>query len=57
VAEGVETRAQSDELTLLGCRTGQGFHFARPLPADEIDALLDTMAFGNRPRLGVPTPA
>ncbi len=57
VAEGVETRAQSDELTLLGCRTGQGFHFASPLPADEIDALLDAMAFGDRPRLGVPAPA
>jgi diguanylate cyclase (GGDEF)-like protein/PAS domain S-box-containing protein len=56
VAEGVETRAQADELTLLGCRTGQGFLFAHPLPPHEVDALLDSMLFGDRPKLGVPTP-
>ncbi len=46
VAEGIETADQAAELTLLGCRTGQGFHFARPLPPDDLDAILDRAAPG-----------
>jgi diguanylate cyclase (GGDEF)-like protein len=35
VAEGIETAQQADWFRELGCRYGQGFHFARPLsPAD-----------------------
>jgi diguanylate cyclase len=37
VAEGVETRAVRDRLADLGCEFGQGFLFARPAPADELD--------------------
>lgn len=44
VAEGVEDAAAARELTLLGCHTAQGFHFARPLPADAMDALIDRHA-------------
>jgi diguanylate cyclase (GGDEF)-like protein/PAS domain S-box-containing protein len=40
VAEGIETADQWAELRRLGCRYGQGFHFARPMPADGIDALV-----------------
>jgi diguanylate cyclase (GGDEF)-like protein/PAS domain S-box-containing protein len=40
VAEGIETGAQAAELTLLGCTTGQGFHFARPMTAAAIEAHL-----------------
>jgi EAL domain-containing protein (putative c-di-GMP-specific phosphodiesterase class I) len=36
VAEGVETRAQRELLCLSGCHYGQGFLFAPPLPAEEI---------------------
>jgi diguanylate cyclase (GGDEF)-like protein len=36
VAEGIETKAQRELLRLSGCRLGQGFLFAHPLPADEI---------------------
>jgi diguanylate cyclase len=36
VAEGVETRAQRELLRLSGCRLGQGFLFAHPMPADQI---------------------
>jgi diguanylate cyclase (GGDEF)-like protein len=39
-AEGVETAAQARELTLLGCRTCQGYHYGRPMNAEAITALL-----------------
>ncbi|MET7421748.1 EAL domain-containing protein [Dactylosporangium sp. NPDC005555] len=39
VAEGVETAAQAARLLELGYHLAQGFHFARPLPADEIAPL------------------
>ena len=42
VAEGVETRGQTAVLQSLGCDWGQGYHFARPLPAHEAAALLNT---------------
>ena len=35
IAEGIETPGQLDELRGLGVRQGQGFFFARPLPADQ----------------------
>ncbi|BBH63387.1 hypothetical protein ACTI_00720 [Actinoplanes sp. OR16] len=41
VAEGVETRDQADRLHALGYRYAQGYYFARPAPAEEIDAALD----------------
>jgi diguanylate cyclase (GGDEF)-like protein len=40
VAEGVETREQRDFLLAGGCRIGQGFLFARPLPAAQVTELL-----------------
>ncbi|RMF14160.1 MAG: bifunctional diguanylate cyclase/phosphodiesterase [Alphaproteobacteria bacterium] len=40
VAEGIETREQCLTLQELGCRQGQGFLFARPMPAEEIERLL-----------------
>jgi EAL domain-containing protein (putative c-di-GMP-specific phosphodiesterase class I) len=36
VVEGVETPAQRDLLRRSGCHWGQGYLFARPLPAEEI---------------------
>lgn len=33
VAEGVETKEQSDMLTAMGCRIGQGYYFSPPEPA------------------------
>ncbi|HEU5207161.1 MAG TPA: EAL domain-containing protein [Gaiellaceae bacterium] len=40
VAEGMETEAETTELRRLGCRAGQGFHFAPPLDARDVGALL-----------------
>jgi len=40
VAEGVETAGQRAELASLGCDYSQGYYFARPMPALDLDALL-----------------
>jgi EAL domain-containing protein (putative c-di-GMP-specific phosphodiesterase class I) len=40
IAEGVETRSQAEALRDLGCRRAQGFLFAKPLPAEEVERLL-----------------
>jgi EAL domain-containing protein (putative c-di-GMP-specific phosphodiesterase class I) len=34
-AEGVETPVQADRLRLIGCDTGQGWHFGRPGPVTQ----------------------
>jgi EAL domain-containing protein (putative c-di-GMP-specific phosphodiesterase class I) len=44
VAEGIETQEQRAALQAMGCTFGQGYLFARPLPADEVDHLLDAQA-------------
>ena len=45
VAEGVETQEQSQLLTTLGYKIGQGFLFSIPLPANEaIGFMLQTSA-------------
>lgn len=40
IAEGIETEAQRDSLRAMGCRDGQGYLFARPLPAEDFITLL-----------------
>ena len=41
VAEGVETAEQLDFLRAHGCHEVQGFYFAEPVPAPELDDVLD----------------
>jgi EAL domain-containing protein (putative c-di-GMP-specific phosphodiesterase class I) len=41
IAEGIEHPEQIRELQDLGCDAGQGFHFAKPLPQDEMEDFLE----------------
>jgi diguanylate cyclase (GGDEF)-like protein/PAS domain S-box-containing protein len=43
VAEGIETTEQREALLELGCRIGQGYLFARPMPAEGATGLLGLM--------------
>ncbi|HMK98509.1 MAG TPA: EAL domain-containing protein, partial [Acidimicrobiales bacterium] len=45
VAEGVETTEQVEVLRALGCQLGQGFYFARAVPATELTRLLQAGPF------------
>ena len=40
IAEGIETEAQRDLLVSMGCRFGQGYLLAMPVPADQAEALV-----------------
>jgi EAL domain-containing protein (putative c-di-GMP-specific phosphodiesterase class I) len=40
VAEGVETAEQAGQLLALGYVAAQGYHFARPMPADRFSSLV-----------------
>jgi diguanylate cyclase (GGDEF)-like protein/PAS domain S-box-containing protein len=40
VAEGIERAEQRDGLRALGCTLGQGFYFARPMPAGEFATVI-----------------
>ena len=53
VAEGIEAPAQVAGLRQLGCELGQGFHFARPLPADALHLLLGERSL-PAPAAGLP---
>lgn len=48
IAEGVETEAQRDRLSLYGCTTGQGYLYHRPLPLQAFNALLAQHADAER---------
>jgi EAL domain-containing protein (putative c-di-GMP-specific phosphodiesterase class I) len=50
VAEGVETVAQRDLLTALGCERAQGYLFGRPMPASDMERRLAKQ--GTPKRLG-----
>ncbi len=46
VAEGIETQGQADMLVRLGCEMGQGWHYGRPAPAEQLLSLIEL----RRPR-------
>ena len=41
IAEGVETREQLRFFLARGCNTIQGYFYSRPLPAEELEKLLE----------------
>ena len=47
-AESVETATQLERLRGLGCDTGQGWYFARSMPADEVPLTLRTPPWSAR---------
>jgi diguanylate cyclase (GGDEF)-like protein/PAS domain S-box-containing protein len=47
VAEGIEQAEQAAALRALGCRTGQGFYYARPMPAGDFLALMQPSRTGS----------
>ena len=53
VAEGIETREHASQLLALGCSTGQGYFFSKPISAHETHELLRTMR-GAAPLTGGP---
>jgi diguanylate cyclase (GGDEF)-like protein len=54
VAEGIETREHASQLLALGCSTGQGYFFSKPMAAHETNELLRTMR-GAAPMQGGPS--
>ena len=44
MAEGVETEAQRDFLARHGCSCYQGYLFCKPLPIDELEDFMQTLA-------------
>ena len=40
IAEGIETQDQADWFRTLGCRLGQGYHYARPMAVAELERYL-----------------
>jgi predicted signal transduction protein with EAL and GGDEF domain len=44
VAEGVETAEQAAEAHALGCGSAQGYYFARPVAAAEIEAMIRSVS-------------
>ena len=46
IAEGVETGAVWSRLQSLGCDTGQGYFFARPIPVEVLSEWMRTSAWG-----------
>jgi EAL domain-containing protein (putative c-di-GMP-specific phosphodiesterase class I) len=57
VAEGIEQLDQAEHLRSLGCDRGQGFLFARPLPAAALTELLRNGPRSTGPLLELPTAA
>jgi EAL domain-containing protein (putative c-di-GMP-specific phosphodiesterase class I) len=49
LAEGVETAEQQALAAELGCSVAQGYHIARPMPADELERWLAVRPIAGAP--------
>ncbi|MEL1134468.1 EAL domain-containing protein [Desulfitobacterium sp. THU1] len=43
IAEGVETKTQLDFLSQRSCDVAQGYYYYKPMPAEEIEKILDSL--------------
>lgn len=43
VCEGVETQSQAEFLRSIGCNTAQGYYYAKPMPLNEYEKLLNNI--------------
>jgi predicted signal transduction protein with EAL and GGDEF domain len=41
IAEGVESKGQTEQLKEMGCDLAQGYHFAKPLPPEAVPELVE----------------
>ena len=48
VAEGIETKEHAERMRSLGCTYGQGYFFAKPIGAEEIEAGMEGLATPTR---------
>ncbi len=48
IAEGVENESQARTLREVGCDLGQGFHFGKPMPAEEVNRDLEQVVRAAR---------
>jgi diguanylate cyclase (GGDEF)-like protein len=51
VAEGIESEEQAEAMRGLGCRIGQGYIFAKALPAERVPDFMRAQARATAPRL------
>ena len=56
VFEGIETAAQAEQLHKMGCCSGQGYYFSRPLPAAQVSGLLREGRTLPAAAVGLPAP-
>jgi diguanylate cyclase (GGDEF)-like protein/PAS domain S-box-containing protein len=60
VAEGIETESQLEQLRALGCKTGQGYYFSRPVDVEAAELLLlngpDMFGLADTPQFRSPGP-
>jgi EAL domain-containing protein (putative c-di-GMP-specific phosphodiesterase class I) len=56
VAEGVEDETTMNMLIECGCDLAQGYHFARPVPSEDLVRWLESSPYGQpRPQSGPPS--
>jgi EAL domain-containing protein (putative c-di-GMP-specific phosphodiesterase class I) len=48
LAEGIETEEQAAKLRSLGCELGQGYFYARPMPAEDFSLFIKQSATASR---------
>jgi len=53
VVEGVETLAELEQVTSLGCDMAQGFYFSRPLLPEAFEAMVSEAGLGETPDMRI----